>query len=191
MVKNSWSESQSSSGDVRVFMYYFFLHRNQWQKLKMPVFCAVYEWSNRPNRENKGAFIVYENVLFIRGKVKQFTEKRRKTWLVNLRLRSTGAGVPQQWRHVQTTYWTKRHAAQWWRLREFSLQKVSRQRGTSQGYPLCQWNGNLLATRGSITCWLQTRLYINLPNLQHKRPLPINKKMPQISRLIGRPLNKY
>ncbi len=44
----------------------------------------------------RGAFIMYENVLFIRGKVKKVTEKRRTKWLVNLRLRSTGAGVPQQ-----------------------------------------------------------------------------------------------
>ncbi len=97
------------------------------------------------------------------------------------------------WRHVQTTRGTvmtscandtrhsddvmcKRHAAQWWGLREVSLQKVSRQRGTSPGYPLCQWIGNLLATWGSITCWLQTRLYINRPNLQHNRPMPINEK---------------
>jgi len=121
--------------------------------------------------KTQGAFIMYENVLFIRGKVKKLTEKRRKKWLLNLRLWSTGARVPQQWCHVQTTYWTKRHAAQWWRLREFSLQKVSRQRGTSQGYPLCQWNGNLLAARGSILCCLQTRLYSNQPNLQHNRPI--------------------
>ncbi len=44
----------------------------------MPVFCAVYECLNRPNRENTRAFIVYENVLFIRGKVKKLREKRRK-----------------------------------------------------------------------------------------------------------------
>ncbi len=109
------------------------------------------------------------DVLFIRGNFKKLNEKCRKKWFVNLPLRSTGIRVPQQWHHVQTTYWTKRHAAQWWRLREFSLQKVSRQRGTSQCYPLCQWNGNLLAARGSITCCLQTRLYINRPNLQHNR----------------------
>ncbi len=42
------------------------------------------------------AFIVYENVLFIREKVKKLTEKRRKTWLVNVHLWSIGAGVPQQ-----------------------------------------------------------------------------------------------
>ncbi len=52
-------------------------------------------------------------------------------------------------------YWTERHTAQWWRLREFSLQNVSRQRGISQGYPLCRCNGNLLAARGSLSvaCW--------------------------------------
>ncbi len=59
-------------------------------------------------------------------------------------------------------YWIERPAAQWWRLREFSLQKFSRQRGTSPGYPLSQWNGNLLPARGSVTCCLQTRLYINM-----------------------------
>ncbi len=46
--------------------------------------------------KTQGAFIVYENVLFIRGKVKKLTEKCRKKWLANLRLWSTGAGVPQQ-----------------------------------------------------------------------------------------------
>ncbi len=37
--------------------------------------------------KTQGAFIVYENVLFIRGKVKKLTEKRSKKSLVNLRLR--------------------------------------------------------------------------------------------------------
>ncbi len=46
--------------------------------------------------KTQGAFIMYENVLFIRGKVKKLTEKRRKKWLLNLRLWSTGARVPQQ-----------------------------------------------------------------------------------------------
>ncbi len=60
-------------------------------------------------------------------------------------------------------YWTKRHAAQWWRLREFSLQNVCRQRGISQGYPLCRCNGNLLAARGSVSvaCW-RIRILIGL-----------------------------
>ncbi len=101
------------------------------------------------NEKTQGAFIMYGNVLFIRGKVKKLSEKRWKKWLVNLRLRSTGARVPQQWRHVQTTYWTTRHAVQWWRLREVSLQEVSRQRGVSPGYPLFQWNGNLLAAQAA------------------------------------------
>ncbi len=39
----------------------------------------------------------------------------------------------------------------------------------------CQWNGNLRATRGSVTCCLQTCLCINRPNLQHNRPMPINQ----------------
>ncbi len=37
------------------------------------------------------ALIMYENVVHKGGKVKKFTEKRRKNWLVNLRLRSGGA----------------------------------------------------------------------------------------------------
>ncbi len=42
--------------------------------------------------KTQATFIVYENVLFIRGeKSKKLTEKRRKKWLVNLRLRSGGA----------------------------------------------------------------------------------------------------
>ncbi len=41
--------------------------------------------------KTQGAFIGYEKVLFIRGKVKKLTEKCRKKWLVNLHLRSTGA----------------------------------------------------------------------------------------------------
>ncbi len=45
--------------------------------------------------KTQGAFIVYENLLFIGGGggggVKKLTEKRRKEWLVNLRLRSGGA----------------------------------------------------------------------------------------------------
>ncbi len=40
----------------------------------------------------QGDFIVYKNVLFIRGgKDKKLTEKRWKKLLVNLRLRSAGA----------------------------------------------------------------------------------------------------
>ncbi len=64
--------------------------------------------------KTQGAFIMYENVLFIRGKLKKLTEKRRKKWLVNLRLWSTGAGVPQQWRHVQIIcllHWVASHVA--------------------------------------------------------------------------------
>ncbi len=43
--------------------------------------------------KTQGDFIMYEHVLFIRGKkkIKKLTEKCRKTWLVNLRLRSGGA----------------------------------------------------------------------------------------------------
>ncbi len=38
--------------------------------------------------KTQGHFIVYERVVHKRGKVKKLTEKRRKKWLVNLRLRS-------------------------------------------------------------------------------------------------------
>ncbi len=49
---------------------------------------------------------------------------------------------------------------------------------------------NLLAARGSVTSCLQTRLYINLPNFQHNRPMPINLKCQKsASRSIGRPLH--
>ncbi len=61
-----------------------------------------------------------------RGKVKKLTEKHRKKWLVN---HSNHSDV--MCKHEKT----KRHVAQWWWLREFSLQKVRRQMGTSQGYP--------------------------------------------------------
>ncbi len=41
--------------------------------------------------KTQGDFIMYEHVVFIRGKVKKLTEKCRKKWLVNLCLRSGGA----------------------------------------------------------------------------------------------------
>ncbi len=69
-----------------------FLHRNQQQTLKMPVYCVVYECSNRSNLENTRRFYrVRTCVVHKGGKVKKLTEKRRKKWLVNLRLRSGGA----------------------------------------------------------------------------------------------------
>ncbi len=69
-----------------------FLHRNQWQKLKMPVFCVVYECSNRSNGENTMTFYrVRKCVVHKGGRVKKLTEKRRKKLLVNLRLQSAGA----------------------------------------------------------------------------------------------------
>ncbi len=58
----------------------------------MPVFCVVYGCSNRSNRENTRSFYhVRKCVVHKEGKVKKLTEKRRKKWLVNLRLRSGGA----------------------------------------------------------------------------------------------------
>ncbi len=41
--------------------------------------------------KTQGDFIVYERVVHKGGKVKKLTEKHRKKWLVNLRLRSAGA----------------------------------------------------------------------------------------------------
>ncbi len=58
----------------------------------MPVFCVVYEYSNRSNGENTRTFYhVRKCVVHKEGKVKKLTEKRWKKWLVNLRLRSGGA----------------------------------------------------------------------------------------------------
>ncbi len=58
----------------------------------MPVFCDVYECSNRSNGENTRTFYgVRKCVVHKGGKVKKMTEKCRKKWLVNLRLRSAGA----------------------------------------------------------------------------------------------------
>ncbi len=58
----------------------------------MPVFCIVFECSNRSNRENTRRFYhVRKCVVHKGGKVKKLTEKRRKKWLVNLRLQSGGS----------------------------------------------------------------------------------------------------
>ncbi len=58
----------------------------------MPVFCVVCECSNRSNGENTKTFYrLWTCVVHKGGKVKKLTEKRRKKWLVNLRLRSGGA----------------------------------------------------------------------------------------------------
>ncbi len=58
----------------------------------MPVFCAVYECSNRSNRENTRRFyLVRKCVVHKGGKVKKLTEKRMKKCLVKLRLRKGGA----------------------------------------------------------------------------------------------------
>ncbi len=45
--------------------------------------------------------------------------------------------------------------------------------GDITGLSVVPVEGRSLAARGSITC-LQTHLYINLPNLQHNRPITIN-----------------
>ncbi len=45
-----------------------FLHRNQQQKLKMPVFCVVYECSNLSNRENTSFYRVRKCVVHEGGK---------------------------------------------------------------------------------------------------------------------------
>ncbi len=59
----------------------------------MPVFCAVYECSNRPNRDNTKSFQRVGTCVVHKGESQEIDWKK---WLVNLRLRSTGAGVPQQ-----------------------------------------------------------------------------------------------
>ncbi len=70
---------------------YFFLHRNQLQKLKIPVFCIVYECSNRSNRENTRSFYhVRKCVVQKEGKVKKLTEKRKPASVVG-RSRSDNA----------------------------------------------------------------------------------------------------
>ncbi|XP_041665267.1 zinc finger protein 2 homolog isoform X1 [Cheilinus undulatus] len=58
----------------------------------MPKFCAVFGCSNRSNREkNKSFFRVPKVVTHRSEKYKQLTEKRRQTWIRNLRLKSRGA----------------------------------------------------------------------------------------------------
>ncbi len=58
----------------------------------MPVFCDVYECSNRSNGESTRRFYrVLKCVVHKGGKVKKLTEKRWKKLLVNLRLRLGGA----------------------------------------------------------------------------------------------------
>ncbi len=58
----------------------------------MPVFCDVYECSNRLNGESTRRFFhVRKCVVHKGGKVKKLTEKRWKKLLVNLCLRLGGA----------------------------------------------------------------------------------------------------
>ncbi len=44
----------------------------------MPVFCAVYECLNRPNRENTRSFHRVRKCVVHKGKVKKLREKRRE-----------------------------------------------------------------------------------------------------------------
>ncbi len=44
-----------------------FLHRNHQQKLKMPVFCIVYECSNRSNGENTRTFYRVQTCVVHKG----------------------------------------------------------------------------------------------------------------------------
>ncbi len=57
----------------------------------MPVFCVVYECSNRSNGENTRSFYrVLKCVVYKGGKVKKLTETCCKKCLENLHLRSGG-----------------------------------------------------------------------------------------------------
>ncbi len=56
----------------------------------MPVFCEVYECSNGEN--TRRFYRVRKYVVHKGGKVKKLTEKRRKKWLLNLRLQSEPIG---------------------------------------------------------------------------------------------------
>lgn len=54
--------------------------------------CAVYGCSNRSNREkHKSYYRVPKEVVYKGEKFRKLTEKRRQTWLDNLRLKSCGA----------------------------------------------------------------------------------------------------
>ncbi len=58
----------------------------------MPVFCAVYECLNRPNRENTRSFHRVRKCVVHKGISQEIERKNAgKKWLVNLRLLSTGA----------------------------------------------------------------------------------------------------
>ncbi len=58
----------------------------------MLVFCVVYRCSNQSNGENTRRFYHVRTCgVHKGGEIKKLTEKRRKKWLVNLRLRSGGA----------------------------------------------------------------------------------------------------
>ncbi|XP_029902261.1 THAP domain-containing protein 11-like [Myripristis murdjan] len=58
----------------------------------MPMFCVVYGCSNRSNREKEKGFYSVPKIVVHKGeKCKKLTEKRRKQWILNLRLRSGGA----------------------------------------------------------------------------------------------------
>ncbi len=79
------AEVRNAAGGQEVI----FLYRNRYQKLKKPMFCVVYGYSNRET--TRSFYRVRNFVVHKGGKGKKLTEKRRKKWLVNLRLRSGGA----------------------------------------------------------------------------------------------------
>ena len=58
----------------------------------MPQFCVVFGCSNRSNREKGKGYYRVPKVIANRGEnLKKVTEKRRKKWIANLRLKSGGA----------------------------------------------------------------------------------------------------
>ncbi|MEQ2315655.1 hypothetical protein AMECASPLE_024671 [Ameca splendens] len=58
----------------------------------MPMFCAVYSCSNRSSREKEKHYYRVPKVVVHKGeRCIKLTEKRRKKWITNLRLRSGGA----------------------------------------------------------------------------------------------------
>lgn len=65
------------------------------ERIKMPMFCAVYGCSNRSNREKGKGFYRVPKVVVHKGeKCQKLTELRRKTWISNLNLQSRGAESP-------------------------------------------------------------------------------------------------
>ena len=59
---------------------------------KMPMICVVYGCFNRSNREREKGFFRVPKIVVHKGKkCEKLTERRRKKWILNLRLRSGGA----------------------------------------------------------------------------------------------------